>query len=96
MGGRIALSRGCGSTGWVYINLACHHWMVAMFPEAAQNEVWGAARFTDDALREIVLRFRRCHQRRLEVVLEFLAKLFIVHDGDAGRHLQPDRESGGL
>ncbi len=34
------LSRGCGSAGWIYINLACHHWMLAMFDERAQNDVW--------------------------------------------------------
>ena len=36
------LSRGCGSTGWVYINLAVHHWMLAMWPAQAQDEIWGA------------------------------------------------------
>jgi 3-hydroxy-9,10-secoandrosta-1,3,5(10)-triene-9,17-dione monooxygenase len=36
------VSQGCGSTGWVLTNLASHHWMLAMWPEAAQGEVWGA------------------------------------------------------
>ena len=35
------LSQGCGSTGWVFVNLASHHWMVAMFPERGQEDVWG-------------------------------------------------------
>jgi 3-hydroxy-9,10-secoandrosta-1,3,5(10)-triene-9,17-dione monooxygenase len=35
------LAEGCGSTAWVAANLASHHWMLAMWPEAAQNEIWG-------------------------------------------------------
>jgi 3-hydroxy-9,10-secoandrosta-1,3,5(10)-triene-9,17-dione monooxygenase len=35
------LAEGCGSTAWVVANLASHHWMLAMWPEPAQNEVWG-------------------------------------------------------
>jgi 3-hydroxy-9,10-secoandrosta-1,3,5(10)-triene-9,17-dione monooxygenase len=35
------LAEGCGSTAWVVTNLASHHWMLAMWPEAAQNDVWG-------------------------------------------------------
>jgi 3-hydroxy-9,10-secoandrosta-1,3,5(10)-triene-9,17-dione monooxygenase len=34
------LAEGCGSTSWVVANLASHHWMLAMWPEQAQNEVW--------------------------------------------------------
>lgn len=37
----IELGRGCGSTAWNYGNIASHHWMVGMFPEAAQDRVWG-------------------------------------------------------
>ncbi|HLI19911.1 MAG TPA: acyl-CoA dehydrogenase family protein, partial [Stellaceae bacterium] len=37
------LAEGCGSTAWVVANLASHHWMLAMWPEAAQNEVWGVS-----------------------------------------------------
>lgn len=36
------VARGCGSTGWVLNNLACHHWILAMWPEAAQDAVWGS------------------------------------------------------
>ncbi len=35
------LGRGCGSTAWVYGNLASHHWMLAMWDPRAQDEVWG-------------------------------------------------------
>jgi alkylation response protein AidB-like acyl-CoA dehydrogenase len=35
------LSLGCASTGWVYGVLAEHSWIVACFPERAQQEVWG-------------------------------------------------------
>jgi 3-hydroxy-9,10-secoandrosta-1,3,5(10)-triene-9,17-dione monooxygenase len=34
------LARGCGSTAWVCANLASHHWMLAMWPKAAQDAVW--------------------------------------------------------
>jgi 3-hydroxy-9,10-secoandrosta-1,3,5(10)-triene-9,17-dione monooxygenase len=37
----MALASGCGSTGWVYSILAVHHWQMALFPEQAQEEVWG-------------------------------------------------------
>ncbi len=35
------LAAGCGSTAWVVTNLASHHWMLAMWPEQAQSDVWG-------------------------------------------------------
>ena len=35
------LARGCGSTAWVYANLANHDFMLAMWPGEAQEEVWG-------------------------------------------------------
>jgi 3-hydroxy-9,10-secoandrosta-1,3,5(10)-triene-9,17-dione monooxygenase len=35
------LAEGCGSTAWVVANLASHHWMMAMWPKEAQDEVWG-------------------------------------------------------
>jgi 3-hydroxy-9,10-secoandrosta-1,3,5(10)-triene-9,17-dione monooxygenase len=34
------IARGCGSTGWVLGNLAAHHWMLAMWPGRAQDDVW--------------------------------------------------------
>ncbi|HEX9032987.1 MAG TPA: flavin-dependent monooxygenase [Streptosporangiaceae bacterium] len=32
----------CGSTGWVASVLGVHAWQLALFPQAAQEEVWGA------------------------------------------------------
>lgn len=34
------LARGCASTAWNLTNLASHHWMLAMFPRAAQDRLW--------------------------------------------------------
>jgi len=36
------LARGCASTGWNLANLQIHHWMLALYDERAQEEVWGA------------------------------------------------------
>jgi 3-hydroxy-9,10-secoandrosta-1,3,5(10)-triene-9,17-dione monooxygenase len=36
------LSRGCASTAWNFANLQIHHWMLALYEERAQEEVWGA------------------------------------------------------
>jgi len=35
------VARGCASTAWVMTNLASHHWMLAMWPQQAQDEIWG-------------------------------------------------------
>ena len=35
------LGQGCGSSAWVQMVVACHAWCLAMFPEAAQQAVWG-------------------------------------------------------
>jgi len=35
------LARGCASTGWNAANLLIHHWMLALYDERAQAEVWG-------------------------------------------------------
>jgi 3-hydroxy-9,10-secoandrosta-1,3,5(10)-triene-9,17-dione monooxygenase len=35
------LGRGCGSTAWVYQNLAAHQLLLAFFPLEAQQEFWG-------------------------------------------------------
>jgi 3-hydroxy-9,10-secoandrosta-1,3,5(10)-triene-9,17-dione monooxygenase len=37
-----AIARGCASTGWNVGNLLIHHWMLALYDERAQQEVWGA------------------------------------------------------
>jgi 3-hydroxy-9,10-secoandrosta-1,3,5(10)-triene-9,17-dione monooxygenase len=34
------LARGCASTGWNVVNLMIHNWMLAMYDERAQAEVW--------------------------------------------------------
>lgn len=34
------LASGCASTGWVYVNLAVHHWMLSMWPPSGQAKVW--------------------------------------------------------
>lgn len=34
------LARGCTSTAWNCANLAIHHWMLAMYDERAQADVW--------------------------------------------------------
>jgi 3-hydroxy-9,10-secoandrosta-1,3,5(10)-triene-9,17-dione monooxygenase len=36
------IARGCASTSWNVANLLMHHWMIAMYDERAQEEVWGA------------------------------------------------------
>ena len=35
------ISRGCASTGWNVANLGVHHWMLALYDERAQDDVWG-------------------------------------------------------
>lgn len=35
------LARGCGSTAWNWANYAVHHWMLAFWPVACQDEIWG-------------------------------------------------------
>ena len=40
------LGRGCGSTGWVFGVLSDHQWIVSLFPEQAQIDVWGEDQLT--------------------------------------------------
>jgi 3-hydroxy-9,10-secoandrosta-1,3,5(10)-triene-9,17-dione monooxygenase len=35
------LGQACGSSAWAQMVVACHAWCLAMFPEAAQQAVWG-------------------------------------------------------
>ncbi len=35
------LARGCASTSWNVVNLSIHNWMLALYDERAQAEVWG-------------------------------------------------------
>lgn len=57
------IGRGCGSTAWVFSNLATHHWMLAMWPPPAQDEVWGAS---PDALIGSAFVFHAGHAVRVE------------------------------
>lgn len=36
-----ALGAACPSTGWIYAVIGVHNWQLALFPLAAQREVWG-------------------------------------------------------
>ncbi|MGP0093805.1 MAG: acyl-CoA dehydrogenase family protein [Xanthobacteraceae bacterium] len=36
------LARGCVSSGWAASITACHAWIFGMFPQAVQDEFWGA------------------------------------------------------
>jgi 3-hydroxy-9,10-secoandrosta-1,3,5(10)-triene-9,17-dione monooxygenase len=36
------LGRACGSSAWVQSVVACHAWLLGMFPRAAQDAVWGS------------------------------------------------------
>jgi len=38
----MALACGCASASWCVVNLMIHNWMLAMYDERAQAEVWGA------------------------------------------------------
>lgn len=35
------VARGCASTSWTLANIAVHHWMLALYDERAQQDVWG-------------------------------------------------------
>lgn len=35
------IGRGCASTSWAGVNLLIHHWMLGLWPEQAQQDVWG-------------------------------------------------------
>jgi alkylation response protein AidB-like acyl-CoA dehydrogenase len=37
----IQLARGCGSAGWVFSVLSIHQWMLGLYPDEAQRDVWG-------------------------------------------------------
>jgi 3-hydroxy-9,10-secoandrosta-1,3,5(10)-triene-9,17-dione monooxygenase len=36
------IASGCGSTGWVASVVGVHPWQLALFPQQAQDDVWGA------------------------------------------------------
>lgn len=35
------LGRGCASTAWTGVNLLIHHWMLALYDDKAQDDIWG-------------------------------------------------------
>ncbi|WP_119155842.1 acyl-CoA dehydrogenase family protein [Caldimonas tepidiphila] len=37
---QMALAEGCMSTAWIYGVIGVHNWQLALFPEAAQKDVW--------------------------------------------------------
>ena len=55
------IGRGCGSTAWVLANLANHHWMLALWPRATQDEIWGKSA---DTLVGSALTFPAGHAER--------------------------------
>jgi len=57
------IGRGCASTSWNVANLLMHHWMVAMYDERAQAEVWGA---NPDALIAAAIAYPQGHARRVD------------------------------
>jgi 3-hydroxy-9,10-secoandrosta-1,3,5(10)-triene-9,17-dione monooxygenase len=57
------IARGCGSTAWVLANLAAHHWLLGMWPQRAQDEIWGQS---PDNLIGSALIFPRGRARRVE------------------------------
>jgi 3-hydroxy-9,10-secoandrosta-1,3,5(10)-triene-9,17-dione monooxygenase len=57
------IGKGDGSTAWVLANLAAHHWMLAMFPKRAQDEVWGPS---PDNLIGSALTFPRGRAHRVD------------------------------
>ncbi len=38
------LARGCGSSAWIFTNLATQNWIIGMHQPAAQDDVWGTDR----------------------------------------------------
>src|SRR5258706_2179894 len=57
------LALGCASTAWNFGNLQVHHWMLAMYEERAQEEVWGA---DPEALIASGIAFPQGHAKKAE------------------------------
>jgi 3-hydroxy-9,10-secoandrosta-1,3,5(10)-triene-9,17-dione monooxygenase len=57
------IGRGCGSTAWVLANLAAHHWLLGMWPQEAQDEIWGES---PDNLIGSALIFPRGRAKRVD------------------------------
>ena len=59
----LELGRGCASTSWNVANLLMHHWLLAMYDERAQAEVWGA---DPDAMIAAAIAYPQGHGSRVE------------------------------
>lgn len=59
----LELARGDASAGWNLANLQIHHWMLALYDERAQAEVWGA---NPDALIASGIAFPQGQGRRAD------------------------------
>ena len=57
------IARGCASTAWNVANLGIHHWMLALYDERAQAEVWGR---DPDALIASGIAFPQGRGRRID------------------------------
>jgi 3-hydroxy-9,10-secoandrosta-1,3,5(10)-triene-9,17-dione monooxygenase len=57
------LARGCASTSWNQVNLVIHHWLLALFDERAQADVWGE---NPEALIAAAIAFPQGQGRRVE------------------------------
>ena len=57
------LARGCASTAWNVGNLGIHHWMLALYDERAQQDVWDQ---NPDALIASGIAFPQGRGRRVE------------------------------
>jgi 3-hydroxy-9,10-secoandrosta-1,3,5(10)-triene-9,17-dione monooxygenase len=57
------VARGCASTGWNVANLAVHHWMLALYDERAQDEVWSK---NPDAVIASGIAYPQGHGRRVD------------------------------
>jgi len=57
------IARGCASAGWNVANLGIHHWMLALYDERAQEEVWGR---NPDALIASGIAYPQGHGRRVD------------------------------
>ena len=57
------LAGGCASTAWNVANLGIHHWMLALYDERAQEEVWAA---DPDALIASGIAFPQGRGRRVD------------------------------
>jgi len=57
------LARGCASTAWNVGNLAIHHWLLALYEERTQEEIWGK---DPDALIASGIAFPQGRGRRVD------------------------------